>query len=161
MPYSVTDETLPWDVYATPITARKFARLVRRGDGIAFLPAFFQANSAPYTAASHATCELGEPHAAPDTECTCGFYAVDNDDDLWRLSDLGHMLLNHGRTADAMKVFQLNTEEYPKSASDDIAVALYCTTIGSGSPGGAWRWVWPTADIASARPCCTFAPGCK
>ena len=81
----VTDEALPWDVYATPITARKFARLVRRGDGIAFLPAFFQANSAPYTAASHATCELGEPHAAPDTECTCGFYAVDNDDDLWRL----------------------------------------------------------------------------
>jgi hypothetical protein len=81
----VTDDELPWDVYATPITARKFARLVRRGDGIAFLPAFFQANSAPYSAASRAACELGEPHAAPDAQCTCGFYAVDNDDDLWRL----------------------------------------------------------------------------
>jgi len=81
----VTDEALPWDVYATPITARKFARLVRRGDGLAFLPAFFQANSAPYLTASRATCELGESHAAPDAECTCGFYAVDNDDDLWRL----------------------------------------------------------------------------
>ena len=78
-------DALPWDVYATPITARKFARLVRRGDGLAFLPAFFQANSAPYSAASRATCELGEPHAAPDAQCTCGFYAVDNDDDLWRL----------------------------------------------------------------------------
>jgi len=78
-------DALPWDVYATPITARKFARLVRRGDGLAFLPAFFQANSAPYSAASRATCELGEPHAAPDAQCTCGFYAVDNEDDLWRL----------------------------------------------------------------------------
>lgn len=82
----MTDEpTLPWDVYATPIIARKFARLVRKGDGLAFLPAFFQANSAPYSAAATASCELGEPHAAPDAQCTCGFYAVDNDDDLWRL----------------------------------------------------------------------------
>jgi outer membrane protein OmpA-like peptidoglycan-associated protein len=39
---------LPWDVYATPIAGRKFARLVRRGESLAFLPAFFQANSAPY-----------------------------------------------------------------------------------------------------------------
>src|SRR3954447_2441901 len=81
----VTDEALPWDVYATPITARKFARLVSRGDGIAFLPAFFQAGSAPYSAVSRAVCELGEPHAAPDADCTCGFYAVGDDDDLWRL----------------------------------------------------------------------------
>ncbi len=81
----MTHEALPWDVYATPIKGRKFARLVRRGDGIAFLPAFFQANSAPYSAIARATCELGEPHAAPDAQCTCGFYAVDNDDDLWRL----------------------------------------------------------------------------
>jgi hypothetical protein len=76
---------LPWDVFATPIKGRKFARLVRRGDGIAFLPAFFQANSAPYRAASHATCELGEPHPAPDPRCTCGFYAVADDEQLWRL----------------------------------------------------------------------------
>jgi hypothetical protein len=76
---------LPWDVYATPIQGRKFARLVRRGDGVAFLPAFFQSNSAPYAAAAGAVCELGEPHRAPDPKCTCGFYAVDNDDDLWRL----------------------------------------------------------------------------
>jgi hypothetical protein len=76
---------LPWDVYATPITGRKFARLVRRGESLAFLPAFFQANSAPYRAVSYATCELGEAHTAPDPKCTCGYYAVADDDQLWRL----------------------------------------------------------------------------
>ena len=81
----LADGALPWDVYATPIIGRKFARLVRRGDGVAFLPAFFQSNSAPYGPAASAVCELGEPHHAPDPKCTCGFYAVDNDDDLWRL----------------------------------------------------------------------------
>jgi len=108
----VTDEPtdLPWDVYATPISARKFARLVRRGDGLAFLPAFFQANSAPYSATATASCELGEPHAAPDAQCTCGFYAVDNDDDLWRLgvanlaSGLCIQLLAIGRFAPMVHV---------------------------------------------------------
>jgi hypothetical protein len=76
---------LPWDVYATPIVGKKFARLVIRSDRVAFLPAFFQANSGLYGAVATATCELGESHAAPDARCTCGFYAVDNDDDLWRL----------------------------------------------------------------------------
>lgn len=79
------DLELPWDVYATPIAGRKFARLVRRGDALAFLPAFFQANSAPYRSVSHATCELGEPHDAPNPKCTCGFYAVGTDEELWRL----------------------------------------------------------------------------
>jgi hypothetical protein len=82
---ALADGELPWDVYATPITGRKFARLVRQGDGVAFLPAFFQSNSAPYGAVAGAVCELGEPHRAPEPKCTCGFYAVDNDDDLWRL----------------------------------------------------------------------------
>jgi hypothetical protein len=76
---------LPWDVFATPIQGRKFARLVVRGERVAFLPAFFQANSGVYGAISVAACELGEPHSAPDARCTCGFYAVDNDEDLWRL----------------------------------------------------------------------------
>jgi len=79
------ESALPWDVYATPIAGRKFARLVRRGESLAFLPAFFQANSAPYRAVSVATCELGEPHPAPDADCTCGFYAVGTDEELWRL----------------------------------------------------------------------------
>jgi hypothetical protein len=76
---------LPWDVYATPIAGRKFARLVNRSDRVAFLPAFFQANSGLYGAVATATCELGESHDAPDARCTCGFYAVDEDEDLWRL----------------------------------------------------------------------------
>ena len=80
---------LPWDVYATPIEAKKLAWLGVLGDfegghRVVLLPAFFRQYGAPYAANDAAVCPMHD-HEAPQAECTCGFYAVETDDDLWRL----------------------------------------------------------------------------
>jgi len=87
---------LPWDVYATPIRARKLARLAvaqavpPSGDSpgsperIVLQPAFFRQLGGSYEVAADAVCPL-QDHDAPDASCTCGFYAVEDDEELWRL----------------------------------------------------------------------------
>jgi hypothetical protein len=75
---------LPWDVRATPIEARKLARLgVERGD-VVLRPAFFRQLGPPYHAVDRAICPLHR-HDAPHAGCSCGFYAVPDDQALWRL----------------------------------------------------------------------------
>ncbi len=75
---------LPWDVLATPIEARKLARLgVERGE-VVLRPAFFRPLGASYGAASRASCPF-HPHEAPQADCSCGFYAVTTDGELGRL----------------------------------------------------------------------------
>ena len=75
---------LPWDVFATPIAARKLARLGVEHGEVVLRPAFFRQLGASYGVVAHATCPL-ESHDAPNAECSCGFYAVADDTQLWRL----------------------------------------------------------------------------
>jgi hypothetical protein len=76
--------TLPWDVYATPIAARKLARLGIEQDRVVLRPAFFRQLGEAYGAVAHASCALSD-HEAPAADCSCGFYAVADDTQLWRL----------------------------------------------------------------------------
>jgi hypothetical protein len=75
---------LPWDVYATPIAARKLARLGIEHGEVVLRPAFFRQLGPAYGVVAHATCPL-EDHEAPAADCSCGFYAVADDTQLWRL----------------------------------------------------------------------------
>ena len=75
---------LPWDVYATPIAARKLARLGIEHGEVVLRPAFYRQLGASYGAVARATCPL-EGHDAPGADCSCGFYAVADDTQLWRL----------------------------------------------------------------------------
>jgi hypothetical protein len=76
--------SLPWDVFATPIAARKLARLgVERGR-VVLRPAFYRQLGDAYGAVATATCALAD-HEAPHARCSCGFYAVADDAQLWRL----------------------------------------------------------------------------
>jgi hypothetical protein len=80
---------LPWDVYATPIAAKKLARLGVQSDceganRVVLLPALFRQLGAPYAVSDTAVCPLHD-HEAPQAGCTCGFYAVETDGELWRL----------------------------------------------------------------------------
>lgn len=75
---------LPWDIQATPIEARKLARLGCEHGEIVLRPAFFRQLGPTYRAVDRARCPLHH-HDAPHAACTCGFYAVDDDDALWRL----------------------------------------------------------------------------
>jgi hypothetical protein len=75
---------LPWDVYATPIEARKLARLgIERGE-VVLRPAFYRQFGASYGTRARALCPIRD-HDAPQIDCSCGFYAVAGDDELWRL----------------------------------------------------------------------------
>ena len=76
--------TLPWDVFATPIGARKLARLGIEMDRVVLRPAFYRQLGEAYGAVAHATCALSV-HEAPAADCSCGFYAVADESQLWRL----------------------------------------------------------------------------
>jgi hypothetical protein len=75
---------LPWDVFATPIAARKLARLGIEHGEVVLRPAFYRQLGASYGVVAQATCPLAA-HDAPEAECSCGFYAVADDAQLWRL----------------------------------------------------------------------------
>jgi hypothetical protein len=76
--------TLPWDIYATPIAARKLARLGIEQGRVVLRPAFYRQLGEAYGAVAHATCAFSD-HEAPAADCSCGFYAVADDTQLWRL----------------------------------------------------------------------------
>ena len=76
--------TLPWDVFATPIAARKLARLGVEQNRVVLRPAFYRQLGEAYGARAEATCALSD-HDAPASDCSCGFYAVADDTQLWRL----------------------------------------------------------------------------
>jgi hypothetical protein len=87
----MSDAHLPWDVLATPIEARKLARLGYDRGRVRLQPAFFRQLGDNYDAVAEATCPLRE-HDAPHANCSCGFYAVADDSQLWRLgADLPHL----------------------------------------------------------------------
>jgi hypothetical protein len=76
--------TLPWDVYATPIRASKLARLGVEHDRVVFHPAFYRQLGDSYGARAVASCALAD-HDSPAPDCSCGFYAVADESQLWRL----------------------------------------------------------------------------
>ena len=67
--------SLPWDVFATPIAARKLARLGIEHDRVVLRPAFYRQLGESYGVVATASCAL-EGHDAPAADCSCGFYAV-------------------------------------------------------------------------------------
>ena len=71
-------------MFATPIAARKLARLGVEQDRVVLRPAFYRQLGEAYGALAQATCALSD-HEAPDADCSCGFYAVADDTQLWRL----------------------------------------------------------------------------
>ena len=75
---------LPWDVFATPIEAFKLARLGVERDQVVLRPAFYRQLGASYGPVADASCPL-DTHDAPDADCSCGFYAVADEGQLWRL----------------------------------------------------------------------------
>ncbi len=75
---------LPWDVFATPIAACKLARLGVEDGEVTLRPAFYRQLGASYGTVAHAVCPLHD-HPAPQADCTCGFYAVADEGQLWRL----------------------------------------------------------------------------
>jgi hypothetical protein len=76
---------LPWDVYATPIGARKYGRLGMEEGEVVVRPAFFRARGDVYGTVARASCPFAPDHDAPEPGCTCGFYAVASEDGLDRL----------------------------------------------------------------------------
>jgi hypothetical protein len=76
--------TLPWDVFATPIEACKLARLGIEHDDVVLRPAFYRQLGASYGTIARASCPLSS-HDAPQADCSCGFYAVADEGQLWRL----------------------------------------------------------------------------
>jgi hypothetical protein len=71
-------------VFATPIAARKLARLGVEQDRVVLRPAFYRQLGESYGAVAEATCALAD-HDAPAADCSCGFYAVADESQLWRL----------------------------------------------------------------------------
>ncbi|HZP29237.1 MAG TPA: hypothetical protein VFC99_09820 [Acidimicrobiia bacterium] len=76
---------LPWDVYATPIGARKYGRLAMEHGEVVVRPAFFRARGDLYGAVARASCPFVPDHDAPEIGCSCGFYAVASEAELDRL----------------------------------------------------------------------------
>jgi hypothetical protein len=76
---------LLWEVYATPISAHKLGRLGIEHGEVVVRPAFFRAFGDVYGVVARATCPFGSGDPAPGPECSCGFYEVARDDELWRL----------------------------------------------------------------------------
>ncbi len=75
---------LPWDVFATPIAACKLARLGVEHGEVVLRPAFYRQLGASYGTVARASCPVAG-HDAPQADCSCGFYAVADEGQLWRL----------------------------------------------------------------------------
>ncbi|MFI5047275.1 MAG: hypothetical protein ACHQIG_09450 [Acidimicrobiia bacterium] len=76
--------SVPWDVFATPIEATKLARLGMERGRVVLRAAFFRQFGAAYGVDADAECPLHQ-HAAPQLDCSCGFYATADTDHLVRL----------------------------------------------------------------------------
>jgi hypothetical protein len=76
--------TIPWDVYATPIEATKLARLGMEQGRVVLRAAFYRQFGAAYGVEADAECPL-HLHAAPQLDCSCGFYATADEEHLGRL----------------------------------------------------------------------------
>lgn len=71
---------------ASPFPAFKLARLVWFRGQVRLAPLHRREGSAGfYDAAGFAVCEEGHGHVPPVWTCTCGFHAVEDLDELWRL----------------------------------------------------------------------------
>jgi hypothetical protein len=72
--------------YASPIPAYKLARLTKIEGSLRFAPLNSRPNGAGfYENPAKAVCEELVEHEVPHKTCTCGFYAVADRMELWRL----------------------------------------------------------------------------
>jgi hypothetical protein len=143
--------SLPWDVYATPIRARKLARLAvvqpvpphgehpGTPERIVLQPAFFRQLGGDYSVADRAVCPL-QDHDAPAADCTCGFYAVEHDDELWRLGSYEPELA----ILDVDLAGRVIEHEHGYRASDQLVrgVTVGNTCMRCGRPAVALRRHW-------------------
>jgi hypothetical protein len=157
---------LPWDVYATPIRARKLARLgvahaippssghPGTSERIVLQPAFFRQLGGDYAVADRAMCPL-QDHDAPAADCTCGFYAVEHDDELWRLGSYEPELA----VLDVDLAGRVVEHEHGYRASDQRVrrVTVGNTCVRCGRPAVALRRHWfggltPACERHARRP---------
>jgi len=74
------------ELYAEPVKAYKLARLCLVGGVVKLSPLNHRGGEvATYENPGTATCAEGHQHRAPVLSCSCGFYAVGEREDLWRL----------------------------------------------------------------------------
>lgn len=70
-----------------PTRAVKVSRLVlRRSGAVVFAPTFHRSHIAHFLAEDRAVCAAFAAHPAPQSECTCGFYAVYDLENLHRFA---------------------------------------------------------------------------
>jgi hypothetical protein len=76
----------------SPAPLRKAVKLARLGIDLSARTGLFfpWADTLPYAAEGHAECVGGGDHAAPATDCTCGFYAAYDADGLMTLLQPSH-----------------------------------------------------------------------
>jgi len=74
------------ELHAEPIEAYKLARLTLVDGKVRFAPLHRRdGEHATYENPGRAKCAEGHEHHAPERACTCGFYAVNGREELWRL----------------------------------------------------------------------------
>ena len=74
------------EIRATPLSAHKLAKLTLDRGKVRFSPLNRRGGvHATYENPGSAACAEGHPHEAPASECSCGFYAVADREELWRL----------------------------------------------------------------------------
>ncbi|MBU6201946.1 MAG: hypothetical protein KJS90_08110 [Acidobacteria bacterium] len=74
------------EIRATPLEAYKLARLALDDGTVRFAPLNHRSGvHATYENPGTAVCAEGHHHDAPAKECSCGFYAVADREELWRL----------------------------------------------------------------------------
>ena len=94
-------------------------------------PAFFRQLGSDYEVADHAVCPLRD-HAAPVADCSCGFYAVEGDEQLWRLGSYEPELV----TLDvelAGRVIDIAVKELAARPKGNRAIVSICADGGLGS----------------------------
>lgn len=74
------------EIRATPLAAYKLARLALENGKVRFAPLNRRDGvHATYENPGSAVCAEGHAHDAPASACSCGFYAVADREELWRL----------------------------------------------------------------------------
>lgn len=74
------------ELLASPIHAHKLCRLRMVGRRLRFAPLHRRPGGTGwYGPSARAECDLGGEHTSPDRACSCGFHAVADRSELWRL----------------------------------------------------------------------------
>jgi len=159
-----TDRT-PFADDHEPIIGVKLARLVSVAPRVHFAPCFPRTTSRPYDSVADAVCEAEQQHAAPATDCRCGFHAVASRNELWRLDATRETVV-----LDVELAGTVVEHEFGWRASRQAVLGLYlparcmkwgchgrtagvapCRTERFGTEGFLWSLLWPVCEHCGKR----------